>query len=1211
MDEEKTIGTRRHRNNTGANTSDTHSTAKATRGGQDTDAHTTAKAVRGQGEPQPFEHKTQGVRRPKTVANTQSTGRSQWPDEFVLDNVKYKNDGILSNSSGEAIVFTVSRSDKKYALKIYYYDPDHRPNHKILEKIKALGGSGLVVNIVSHGQWKNPNAGEVNDYELMDFCEGGSLENVNLQGDEKALAEVAVRMGAAIDFLSKHGILHRDIKPANFFYADKARTQIVLADFGISAECPEGGTCKIDEMRSPVYASPEFYTNVPGEPAEVGVESDYFSLGVSLLCLWVGKAKLTANESQLLRSKLNETLPIPRDMSAHTASLIKALTRLKMADRAGFDDIKRWAKGESLGSETAETVNSDFKVIFNSAKSQIAHSPAELAQMLIEDKPLGKKYLYSGRVTRWLEETGRNEIAVNVEEIVEKIYPKNQDAGIMAVAYMLDPAMDYEAPDGTHMTDPAEIARHIFENKEYGEVMKEDSNLMVYLHALKLDRTISTLRDYINSDEFDTGHESLNGYIAAYYLAVLLNKEMPFPVSTEEDFSFADSVAELIDLYRKEGDLDKVNRSLLMSPVFIVWLSYRDPALAGKVRLLHDNETDDIDSIYYLAGSAFRILYELDPRMDYNFNIDEKAPDRIYTIQEIGEYLNGKLNAMVLGQAADNELEYLFEDMDNHPLGSYLRARGEAYMTFLKWNRFCLDSDNEDNIQKAGPYNKVIGAYKSVAGFLGGAPSYPLGTTMLHSLEDVEKAPKTEVASSIGKDKKIEDAREGQPVAWMSAWLTTFFQENPKLDLSNKFTYEKETAKYTEFILKYASDNVAAKRYNTAIQAIDKSAKQLHNSEAGVKRNRISFLLAAGSPTIILLLMMAFVDIPEGNIIKGHYWTVAILTGIAIWLTTPVVKDFVGYTESILPGAVGGLITGGIIYAGFRWFPSVLTLILGVCVIIVTIYALKELFTKDFRVDTDGKTITGKEFEYRQLDALYFAYRQDDNALDNVITKYSSMQRSWNKKARVHINQVGFMWLSVAWSLLCIWIMISPLSSKYSWGNAAAAAFQNTKEVKHQWAVGKWTVKSSAGTVVCNVDTVLEDGTTYGTMVIAGRKAVEANGKVRSEKDTIPESFYFSPADTKVIDMHVTQEVNAHYDELSKKWTVYYYDRKGIMHEASFTGTPLKKVSSPATKKASKKKTESSKSVQTVQPTADALENQPETSGAKEENEPLLGHDTM
>ena len=490
-DNDKTIGARNRRTETdNSNHTDVHATGKAVRGNTDVhatgkavrsnaDVHSTGKAARRQAQPggeslSPFEQKGDSTLRNRISQRTATASNTGWPDSFELEGKTYKNEGVLS----------------------------HHPNHKVLEKIRQLGGSGLLVNIVSHGEWSNPNRpGEKNDYELMDFCEGGSLDGVVLHGDEKALTAVAVRMASAIDFLAKHGILHRDIKPANFFYADKAKTQIVLADFGISVECPEGEYVKIDEMRSPVYAAPEFYTNVPGEPAEVGVESDYFSLGVSLLCLWMGKEKLAANESQLLRSKLNETLPMPKDMSAHTTSLIKALTRLKMNDRATFDDIKRWAKGETLdASESA--VNSDFHVIFNSAKNQVANSPAELARLLTEDKTLGKKYIYSGRVTRWLEETGRNELAVNVEEIVEKIYPKNQDAGLMATAYLLDPAMDYVAPDGTHFSDPAKIAIYLFDHcSEMGsEVLNMESNLMVYLRALKMDKLVSAIRTYLKSE---------------------------------------------------------------------------------------------------------------------------------------------------------------------------------------------------------------------------------------------------------------------------------------------------------------------------------------------------------------------------------------------------------------------------------------------------------------------------------------------------------------------------------------------------------------------------------------------------------------------------------------------------------------------------------------------------------------------------------------
>lgn len=759
--------------------------------------------------------------------------------------------------------------------------------------------------------------GEKNDYELMDFCEGGSLDGVVLDGDEKALTEVAVRMASAIDFLAKHGILHRDIKPANFFYADKAKTQIVLADFGISVECAEGEYVKIDEMRSPVYAAPEFYTNVPGEPAEVGVESDYFSLGVSLLCLWMGKAKLTANESQLLRSKLNETLPMPKDMSEHMISLIKALTRLKMSDRATFADIRKWAQGESLDGAEAEA-NSDFRVVFNSAKNEVAHSPSELAHYLVSDPVLGKKYIYSGRVTRWLEETGRNEIAVNVEEIVEELHADNQEAGLWAVAYMLDPAMDYIAPDGKEFTDPAEIATHIFANHSEmaDEVINPESRFMIYLTALKMDKTVDAIQDYVSSDDYDCqmDDEDLNRFVAAYYLAVLLNKEIAFPVSTGDGWEYVDSVGELLAVYKREGDLDSINKAMLSSQAFIVWLSYRRPELAGKIRMLHDKaDWEDETSPYFAASSAYRIAYELDPQADFDFNTDTSDPNRIYTVEQVGLYLNDRLNRMCLGEQDEDDFTELFVEMDSHPLGDYLRARGEKYAAFLDWNRYCMDVDSADNSQKAGPYDAVIGAYKSVAGFLGSEPVYPVGDKLISSPDELKGM--KNVCTMFGGEEREMPAGDDKPVAWLDAWLATFYQENPKLDLSEQFTYEKETAKYVEYIGKLCPDNYFYKRYNKAIKKVDTAAGKMRSSERSLKAKRMFFIIAGGVPTLLALVLSWFMDAPEENPIAGHVFPAFLICTICLFLS---LRATAGFGGAIIPALIGGAICTGIAYGGLR-----------------------------------------------------------------------------------------------------------------------------------------------------------------------------------------------------------------------------------------------------------------------------------------------------
>lgn len=1222
-EEDKTTGGRRSRRNPD---SDVHATGKVVRGGNNDNVHATGKVTRGRKqekgdkELRPYEAGDNELQ--KNLGNKDvESQRTEWPEYFELEGKKYKKESILSDASGEAIVFTVSRDKKKYALKIYYYDPYHRPNHKVLEKIRRLGGSGLLVPIISHGEWNNPDKpGEKNDYELMEFCEGGSLDGVVLEGDEKALSEVAVKMGAAIDFLSKHGILHRDIKPANFFYADKARTQIVLADFGISVECPVDGYVKIDEMRSPVYAAPEFYTNVPGEPAEVGVESDYFSLGVALLCLWMGKSRLTANESALLRSKLNESLPMPKDMSTHTASLIKALTRLKMSDRANFEDIKRWVKGEDLHVGNPESPSIGFHVVFNSAKNQVADSPAELAHYLVEDMNLGKKYLYSGRVTRWLEETGRNEVAVNIEEIVEKIYPKDQDAGLWAVAYMLDPAMEYETPDGTRISDPGELGVYATANgaKMAEEVILPDSRMKIYLRACGLNETVKTVEAYADSLPSDMP-DTVQSTLCAYYLAMLLN---PAPAlilysKKENGLKVVGSVEEVLaTLYGKEEEMDYFNWYMLKSPAFVLWLAQLDPALAGKIRMLQDNVSEDEDSAYYNSNSPYRIAYELNPEADFYFSTDLSADDRCYTVEKIGEILEEKMANMASGEASVKNGFGDFLSFENSRYADYLRSRGKNYMTFLKWMKFCT-AESKDNLDKPGPYNIVIGVYKGITGFLGRQPYYPLAGEKIYSPEVLFELSANVVADSIEQGQQTtlsmtnDNPDEGEKQRWLQAWLTVFFQEDPKLDLSKKFTYENETVKYLNFLSRLAPDNFYVERYFDAIGDIDDAANTLKKSNKSVNFGRWFFWITCGIPSVVMILAILFSGLPETiNPIKGHIIPTFIICTIGAFIYNTALWG-PGFWTSIVPGAVAGAVLTAVFYACFAFFPE----FLGIAVIVILVWLLiwKTIgFLRLHKADTGGVNIRGDEFEYRQLDALYYAYKDINLAKDNVITQYADMQTENNRTNRSDIWFCGWRWGAVVWTLSVLWYFWTPaLSQERSW----VTEIQNIQAKSGQWAIGSWEAKYGRTRIVCNIDSVNTRNEIFGTMIIAGQTPVAARGKVANDNDTLPESFSFKPEETE----YGKQTIDATYNKMEKKMEGYYYDRKGVMHQIAFTSTPLDKQkpdseptssSQSTTKKRSGKKKEPTRTDDAARSRSEAIEeasseNSNQTSGN------ILGEDTM
>lgn len=53
-----------------------------------------------------------------------------------------------------------------------------------------------------------------------------------------------------------------------------------------------------------IYAAPEMYYTVPGENrVEIDTKSDFYSLGMVLLCLWMGEKEFKEREFELMKRK--------------------------------------------------------------------------------------------------------------------------------------------------------------------------------------------------------------------------------------------------------------------------------------------------------------------------------------------------------------------------------------------------------------------------------------------------------------------------------------------------------------------------------------------------------------------------------------------------------------------------------------------------------------------------------------------------------------------------------------------------------------------------------------------------------------------------------------------------------------------------------------------------------------------------------------------
>ena len=379
--------------------------------------------------------------------------------EYLIGGLNYKVIDILSEGTGEAQIFLVENKGEKYVLKLYYAGIEPPPNHHILEIIRQTPHSGLLVDIIDHGQWNNPHVSdELRHYEIMTYCSGGSLDKINLKGNERKLCEIAKQAAAAIDFCHKHGFIHRDIKPGNFFFADESQKQVLLGDFGISVRCDQNGVACTDQARTRIYAAPEMYYTVPGENrVEIDTKSDFYSLGMVLLCLWMGEKEFKEREFELMQRKRTGDLPFPTDLSEHTLQLIRALTAPQPEKRYGFAEIGRWAREESV-------LDMPYYDIDGCPQTTVEG----IAQSLIKNFNTYQTALVNSNDSLFLFFNARG-----LNQLTDKVTPLFNEEGrqreaLWRLIYTLDPSRPYELTDekgnSGHCNTPGEILYYVSNN---------------------------------------------------------------------------------------------------------------------------------------------------------------------------------------------------------------------------------------------------------------------------------------------------------------------------------------------------------------------------------------------------------------------------------------------------------------------------------------------------------------------------------------------------------------------------------------------------------------------------------------------------------------------------------------------------------------------------------------------------------------------------
>ncbi|MEA4919166.1 protein kinase domain-containing protein [Proteiniphilum sp.] len=868
--------------------------------------------------------------------------------EYLLNNITYKVVKPLSESTGEADVYLVENANIQYALKLY--KPGIEPDKDIIEIVRKNSGNpaiNFLVDTLHHGLWTNPKTGQLQYYELMVYCQGGSLDQItiphNAEG-EQLLGEIAIKCAVCLDFLHSKQVIHRDVKPANFFFREKGNKveELSLADFGIAIRCDENGEAKVKiQMRTKIYAAPEYYVTIDG--IAITKSMDFYSLGMMLLVLWEGGEDRyrAPGERVLWTLKQDNKLPYPQDMPPRLLQLARALTIADPEKRAGFKEVIKWAKGEDIYNEE----NIQFNIVYNATKKQIAKSREELVKFMMEDQKLATTYLYRGQISAWLKEINFTELSTPLDEITETQFPKNKEAGFWAACYFLHPNLKYLDINNRAIEENEEIAASLKENFDYYSEALADKNdkLFIYLNA--------TGRGEVNKlvPLFKKGKDNRDAMLQLIYA---LDPSLPWTMTDDNgktvDCQTTDEV--LLKSVNPDFPISEESENDLLTEAFLTWIGTRDKALEGKLRTIKGHDKD-----------IWILLYNLNPKISYNFVLDENADNYFFTASEIGNYINNQMDIYMLSDNdyASEQLDMMC-DIDDTRLYHYFKSKGGVYDDKIDWIKYCADVKSKDNANKAGPYNWKIGVYKAIKG-LGFDPYYyfPKSDKYVYTLDELKEIPRKEIKAEMAK-------------GYLDAWLTTFFQEDPDLDLSPQFAYEEATDEYMQKLEELDENHEDVVNYRLATD-------QLVASVSGLKRKyRFNLFSKAIIIPLTLIAVAAVIygllslDIPKERDFHSIWiYVVSFIVGIAAMIYN--IYDIGSDT-----GCVGILFIGGlaavIVYFGLLFIAPYLVYIaaafLAFLVVMMIVQAVKTAITKRGNAD-----LFAPSTEELILEPLHFAFR--------------------------------------------------------------------------------------------------------------------------------------------------------------------------------------------------------------------------------------------
>ena len=898
------------------------------------------------------------------------------PKNFDLMGVIYNHVKTISQNTGEGQIYLVEKDSEQFVLK--HYLPNIQPKLTLVKKLRE-NQNNSVIKIFDFGY-----SSDNRFFELMEYLEGGTLDKYLPIKDPNKIKSIVTDVAEGLEFCHQNGIIHRDIKPSNIFVRKENEDDYILGDFGISSLFDTEARMQITtQARSDIYAAPEVYISRDGKTL-ITPKLDYYSLGLSIIFIWLGRNPFKGmNEMRLPQMKIDGQIKIPDDMPKDIVTLIKGLLVVKPEKRWGYEEIIKWSKGE-----TVEVFEESIKLqyepfIFDAEENLVAKTPADLAQLMKDDPQTAKRYLYAGKIDEWLRKAKNTKLELAILEIYEKLYPKNQEAGLTAALYTLDRQMPYIDIEGNVCEEMSQFADAFLNN--FGEYSKRLSNkndsFYLYLQSKDNENLAKRFYSFFKKEE-EPGFALMRVIYELYPSAPL---RFVYPENNELFYVLINSHVEVSNYF------DKYHNSAeeaIFGGTLKLWLEAKivDESLIPEDRENYQTYLTWVNYVienYEHNHNAGRklIVYVFDPQMGY---LSEDEETIRYTLDDLAQELFDHTNTYKDRLTFEDDFFYL-----------YMISRGwteeEAYI------RSCFDIDNLAN-NKIGPYDEYLATLKAMT-YLGIKLTYYLEETTYREPNDLLKA------SSSQKKQILEDLKYTN--SYLFQWLSLFYQENPQLDSdTSDYAYEAKLLELMEFVYKVDSKNEIAKKFHDSRKSIP---KKVSKEKLADKRFLLGKLLSMILPVATAVILFLLVFFNQDTKIEAGFWDVTPLyfisfIGLSIlaYFITRGYGDGITFINGFVQTPLVAVLASILVYYLFALALNFYPLAVGGAALLVLIYIFWKVFRFKSYTNKDVRNqlfdMNDKEtFDYEPLAYAFSSNTNFNSARLRLLNDYN-MRRHEAKK---------------------------------------------------------------------------------------------------------------------------------------------------------------------------------------------------------------------